>query len=179
MEQPKARLTLQQSQQAINEAIWIDASPHEWPTIDKMGLLCSALIDSVQMGDYLRSRLAAVEAERDAARAGEERAVEALWKYRSAQRRMLDKWADGDNAVKTELWRSLHDCEKLADAVLCQAQPALDWLAQQRAEAAAEALEKLATDLRQDPWGTTLHDVDSLRSILRTRAAALRAGGKE
>jgi hypothetical protein len=54
---------------------------------------------------------------------------------------------------------------------------ALDWLARQRAEAAAEALEKLATDLRQDPWGTTLHDVDSLRSILRTRAAALRAGG--
>lgn len=43
-------------------------------------------------------------------------------------------------------------------------------------EAAARALEKLATDLRQDPWGTTLHDVDSLRSILRTRAAALRAG---
>lgn len=67
-EKPKARLTIEQHQKAINEAIWIDASPHEWPTIDKMWLLCSALLDSVQMGDYLRSRLAVAEAERNAAR---------------------------------------------------------------------------------------------------------------
>lgn len=64
----------------------------------------------------------------------------------------------------------------IATEALEACQPALNWLAQQLAEAAVEALEKLATDLRQDPWGGTLHDVDSLRSILRARAAALQAG---
>lgn len=121
------RLTKSEMKKANMLASMIDCSPHEWPkSSHEIRLICHGYLDRVADNQALRERLAAVEAERDAARAREARAVEALWKYRSAQRRMLDKWADGDNAVKTELWRGLHDCEKLADAVLCQAQPALD-----------------------------------------------------
>ena len=310
MEQPKARLTLQQHQQAINEAIWIDASPHEWPTVDKMWLLCSALIDSVQLVDYLRIRLAAVEAERDAARAeaekeekdclqviaerdeheerlnrifsalgmdeaesewssandpaalaiekaeelraalltaraGQARAVEALnslvndcttahpdwgiditkpsgstmskavsvlagcsalaWladreqaaaeEARIGKARVVEAlkaltraalarnyWLDTCSRTLAPDWeeKSNSAIDGMNDA-MTQASEIADssdvpWLAQQRREAAVEALEKLATDLRKDPWGSTLHDVDSLRGILRARAAALWAG---
>lgn len=44
--------------------------------------------------------------------------VSALVEYRKAQRRMLERWADGDEAVKKELWRALHDCEPAANAAL-------------------------------------------------------------
>lgn len=42
----------------------------------------------------------------------------ALKAYRKAQRRMLEKWADGDDAVKADLWRNLHACDVLADEIL-------------------------------------------------------------
>ncbi len=42
----------------------------------------------------------------------------ALVAYRTAQRRMLERWADGDEAVRRELWQDLHACEELANAVL-------------------------------------------------------------
>lgn len=42
----------------------------------------------------------------------------ALRAYLSAQRRMLDRWADGDVLVKNELWRALHACEVAAVAAL-------------------------------------------------------------
>lgn len=48
--------------------------------------------------------------------------LEALTAYVRAQGRMLDKWADGDDAVKTGLWRELHACEETARAALAKAQ---------------------------------------------------------
>lgn len=112
-----------------------------------------------------------MQAERDAAQAGEARAVEAVRRCHEGAARQLAEPRDHDND-QYALTVIATDCE----AILAAQRSALDWLAQQRREAAAEALAKLATDLRQDPWGTTLHDVDSLRKILCTRAAALRAG---
>lgn len=44
--------------------------------------------------------------------------VAALGAYRNAQRRMLEKWADGDAQIKADLWRDLHACELAADAAL-------------------------------------------------------------
>jgi len=41
-----------------------------------------------------------------------------LRKYLLAQSRMLDNWADGDDAVKAELWRSLHSLEDEARETL-------------------------------------------------------------
>lgn len=217
MEQPKARLTLQQHQQAINEAIWIDASPHEWPTVDKMWLLCSALVDSVQMVDYLRSRLAAVEAKRDAARAevahmkreqqamimqhrhdirdlgellqderckvatleakrdralaGEARAVEALRAVvAGAYPHEEETWTMEGAAL-----RHVHRVLDRYKPTLDNQPSALDWLDQQRAEAAAEALEEFADDADGIEELITCNIFD-LRSALRTRAAGLRAG---
>lgn len=229
-EQPKARLTLQQHQQAINEAIWIDASPHEWPTVDKMWLLCSALIDSVQMVDYLRIRLATVEAEQNAARAevestwrcfrcgfcttdykqaeahfgdrdeemalcqwwkdstdtervqalqdaieeqnaaqaGEARAVEALKRCHEGAARQLAEPCDHDDD-QYALAAIATDCE----AVLAEQGPALDWLAQQRREAAVEALEKLEAECSIVFYGDLPHvTIEEIREHL----AALRAG---
>lgn len=43
---------------------------------------------------------------------------EVLRKYAAAQSRMLQKWADGDAAVKNQLWRDLHSLEDGARALL-------------------------------------------------------------
>ena len=43
---------------------------------------------------------------------------EALWNYRDAQRRMLHKYHEGDEAVKRDLWRNLHTCESRASELL-------------------------------------------------------------
>lgn len=43
---------------------------------------------------------------------------DALRAYLKAQRRMLDKWADGDENVKRDLWRDLHACEVAAESAL-------------------------------------------------------------
>jgi hypothetical protein len=42
----------------------------------------------------------------------------ALAAYVKAQSRMLEKWADGDENVKRDLWRDLHACENAGRAVL-------------------------------------------------------------
>lgn len=47
--------------------------------------------------------------------------LEALIAYRSAQRRMLDRWSEGDDDVKQELWQKLHACEAAADAAITAA----------------------------------------------------------
>lgn len=44
--------------------------------------------------------------------------IDALRDYRTAQRRMLDKWADGDESVKKELWNKLHECEEKANKII-------------------------------------------------------------
>lgn len=43
---------------------------------------------------------------------------ESLDEYLTAQSRMADRWADGDPALKSELWRDLHACENPARAIL-------------------------------------------------------------
>lgn len=117
-----------------------------------------------------------MEAERDAARAGETRAVEALDVFARAYQVSMLPFAPGiDEADGAHHgWPSVADLEQANTALTDSS--ALDWLARQRREAAVEALEKLATDLGQVPWGSALHDVDWLRGILRARAAEIRAG---
>lgn len=99
----------------------------------------------------LRTRLSAVEAERDAARAGEARAVEALRRIHEGATRQLAEprsVLDDDQYALTAI---ATECE----AVTAGQIPALDWLAQQRAEAAAKAercaenaaLRKIVVDL--------------------------------
>jgi hypothetical protein len=48
------RLTPDQLRKAINESLFIDASPHEWPTVDMIPLLCHAVLDLVEENDRLR-----------------------------------------------------------------------------------------------------------------------------
>ena len=174
-EKPKARLTIEQHQQAINEAIWIDASPHEWPTLEKVPLLCNALLDSVVMVDYFMKRLAAVEAERDAAQAGEARALEALDVFARAYRVSMLPFApgideaDGAHHWMPHGWPSVADF-KLANSVLSDSS-ALSWLAQQRREAAAEENDRWANEWWEFPRPDSLTASD-----FTTRAAALRAG---
>lgn len=43
---------------------------------------------------------------------------DALKNYVKAQSRMLEKWADGDENVKQDLWRNLHACEQAGRAAL-------------------------------------------------------------
>ena len=57
-----ARLIESQLKDATNMAHWIDASPHEWPSADKIPHLCYAILD-------LNDVAAALTAERDQLRA--------------------------------------------------------------------------------------------------------------
>lgn len=133
------------------------------------------------------TRLAAAEAERDAARAGEARAVEALERIlvggnhlASALVNMFEDrfppyGTDFDNARRAfggtddyDLWVAWAVMMRVRDSLVDT--PALDWLAQQRREAAAEALLGLKDSIR----GGTRHPHVAWRCI-STRAAALRA----
>ncbi len=49
--------------------------------------------------------------------------ADALEAYLRAQSRMLDDWAEGDEAVKQSLWRALHDCELPAREILDRVRP--------------------------------------------------------
>jgi len=92
------------------------------------------------------SRIAELEAERDAAKAGEARAVEALERIRQE----LETIAAGkEEEVRNDFssgeshgWGSayLHVCRIIGNAAT---QPALDWLAQREREAAVRELEQL------------------------------------
>ena len=96
-------------------------------------------------------QLEAVEAERDTARAGEARAVEALRTIRGED---IYPEADGmiEDATCLYCYRNSadgcdEDCPRfIAANVIDSAQPALDWLAQQRAEA-VEAERRSNTDV--------------------------------
>lgn len=106
-------------------------------------------------------------AERDAAQAGEARAVEALRRcYEGAARQLAEpRDHDDDQYALTAI---ATDCE----AVLAARGPAIDWLAQQRREAVAAWIEKEATKCRQQNGEYYDRGVDCM---LR-EAAALRAG---
>lgn len=112
-------------------------------------------------------RLAAVEAERDAARAGEARAVEALQNLRIPLAQLGDFMYSPVRDASQELLA-------IVNSVLANTytQPALDWLDQQRAEAVAAWIEKEATKCRQQNGEYYDRGVDCM---LR-EAAALRAG---
>jgi hypothetical protein len=45
-----------------------------------------------------------------------------LKKYRVAASRMCDRWADGDKAVKNELWKNLHGLESDALEIIERAE---------------------------------------------------------
>lgn len=47
----------------------------------------------------------------------------ALRAYLNAQCRMLERWAEGDEAVKRELWQALHACEEAGRAALHTEEP--------------------------------------------------------
>ena len=117
--------------------------------------------------EALHARLAAVEAERDAARAGEARAVEAL---RSLVRDCTTTHPDWG----IDITKPSGSTMSKAVSVLAGCS-ALAWLDQQRREAAAAALEEFADDAVCMEKLITCNIFD-LRSALRTRAAALWAG---
>jgi cation diffusion facilitator CzcD-associated flavoprotein CzcO len=128
----------------------------------------------VQKFERLRARLAAVEAERDAAQAGEARAVEAL---RAVVAAVLpheeDTWTMKGSALR-HVHRVLDQYEPTPDN-----QPsALDWLARQRAEAVAAWIEKQVAE-NLERYGTHYYERttdDLMREAAAFRAAALRAG---
>ncbi len=141
-------------------------------------------------------QLEAVEAELDAARAGEARAVEALDVFARAYRVSMLPFApgideaDGAHHWMPHGWPSVADF-KLANSVLSDSS-ALAWLAKQRAEAAAEALEGIAKEngtdggkayyasvvYREFPDRLTMRIGVVEAGDLMMRAAALRAGAK-
>lgn len=141
--------------------------------------------------EELKARLAAVEAERDAAQAGEARAVEALEAEQRAAHwrnlaRITDKHEDHLEATRlSEIAQNLRH-----GVVLVGNPPALAWLAQQRREAAAEALEDIAKEsgtdggkayfasvvYREFPDRLTMRIGVVEAGELIMRAAALRAG---
>jgi hypothetical protein len=48
--------------------------------------------------------------------------LEALRAYVVAQSRLMDRWAEGDAAVRVELWNSLHACEAAGRAAIAAAE---------------------------------------------------------
>lgn len=114
----------------------------------------------------LRARIAELEGERDAAKAEAARVSLANKKIRAID----------ENGNPTMRWSEIDEVARQAIA-----QPALVWLAQVKREAAAEELEKVASEV--DAWGSdggfTAHYHAAFGwcvETLRSRAAALRAG---
>lgn len=127
-----------------------------------------------------RRKVTELTAERDTARAGEARAVEALRTIRGEDI-YPDADADGmiEDATCCYCYRNSadgchEDCPRaIAAHVIDSTQPALDWLAQQRREAAAEALGKLESESSIVFYG----DLPHVTIItIREHLAALRAG---
>lgn len=107
------------------------------------------------MNVHLKRAMLVVQ--RDAAQAGEARAVEVIQK--------LLKSAVPNRRDHPTMW----DAWAFAERFLKEDSPALGWLAQQRAEAAAEENDRWADD-----WWAW--DGDCTASDFTARAAALRAG---
>jgi hypothetical protein len=113
--------------------------------------------------------LAECVVKRDAARAGEARAVEAI-KGLLNQLHEFDFEIDGS----VEFFDSVQQCRDATD----NTQPALDWLARQRAEAVAAWIEKQVAE-NLERYGTHYYERttdDLMREAAAFRAAALRAG---
>ena len=126
-----------------------------------------------QQRDEALARLAAVEAERDTAQAGEARVVEALQNLRIPLAQLGDFMYSPVRDASQELLA-------IVNSVLANTytQPALDWLAQQRAEAVAAWIEKQVAE-NLECYGTHYYERttdDLMREAAAFRAAALRAG---
>jgi hypothetical protein len=122
--------------------------------------------------DALRFRIAELEAERDAAKAGEARAVEALRKL-NISARLAANYADdlkhSDDAW-TEIAVLIGEVRGIRE-VLDLAQPALAWLAQREREAAARELRGLWSGWAKNDLYRS--DVGEVWRYIRDRAAAL------
>ena len=141
-------------------------------------------------------KLAEMQAERDAARAGEARAVEEARKARAWEARTARLYKRAIKALRymqqyqeekgagTALsilvaMEDIDDVLQLADNELGRhVDESLDWLAQQRAEAVAEELEEFANEAGGIEEFRACN-ISDLRSALRARATALRAGEAE
>ena len=167
-------IDLQQTRMDAANTLWQDAHPEKEHLCPDLGDLLAWLIEERAVLKTFRQldRAALADAQVEAARAVEALEAEQRAAHWRNLARITDKHEDHLEATRlSEIAQNLRH-----GVVLVGNPPALAWLAQQRREAAAEELEKLATDLRQDQWKSALHDVDSLRGILRTRAAAIGAG---
>lgn len=129
-----------------------------------------ALSDLRRCFDQHRARIAELEAERDAARAGEARAVEALDVFARAYRVSMLPFAPGIDEADGAYhwmphgWPSVGDF-KLADSVL-SGSSALSWLAHREREAAVRELEGLMES--EWKWGEF-----ELKASIYARIAAL------
>ena len=144
----------------------------------------------------LADKLNLAEAERDAAQAGEARAVEEARKARAWEARTARLYKRAIKALRymqqyqeekgagTALsilvaMEDIDDVLQLADNELGRhVDESLDWLAQQRAEAVAEELEEFANEAGGIEEFRACN-ISDLRSALRARATALRAGEAE
>jgi hypothetical protein len=99
--------------------VWMDARPEviaeEWPLVKEDGdnFIFHA------MEEYVHQFKTSLE-ERDKLI---RELVEQLRGYVLAQSRMLDKYSEGDENIKTELWKALHSLEDDARATLESAKP--------------------------------------------------------
>ena len=130
------------------------------------------------------SRIAELEAERDAARAGEARAVEALKRIgEKARWILLDQCVKRGHDPRSVVsdW-SLNVDDYLRDEIegivfTLDAQPALDWLAQREREAAADCIESRRLAQRFEERLNPSPSVEyAVTEVLAAEAAALRAG---
>jgi transposase len=138
--------------------------------------------------DALRARIAELEAERDAAKAGEARAVEGLRRIREE----LETIAAGkEEEVRNDFssgeshgWGSayLHVCRIIGNAAT---QPALDWLAQREREAAARELNQLGPlgssnqELFMVPWSEIKQRIAALANQQPTACSRSEVRGEE
>ena len=181
------RLTEDERKKANMLAHLIDCSEHEWPKDQhEIQLLCHGYLDRVADNHALRTRIADLEAgsakyrewlgraldkqkeyleqcqvliaERDAAKAGEARAVEAL----EAANEAAEDWHFSVGWEGRECTQAvLNACQ----VGLSSTQPALDWLAQREREAVVRELEQLM----KNEWIESFE----LKARIRTRIAAL------
>jgi hypothetical protein len=130
------------------------------------------------------SRIAELEAERDAAKAGEARAVEALKRIgEKARWILLDQCVKRGHDPRSVVsdW-SLNVDDYLRDEIegivfTLDAQPALDWLAQREREAAADCIESRRLAQRFEERLNPSPSVEyAVTEVLAAEAAALRAG---
>ena len=127
------------------------------------GQLNGALAEFERLREVWKIRAEAAEAALISPRDGEARAVETLRKISED----ADAHLNDNVLISNETRWKLRDIRACCDGAMSG--PARDWLAQQRREAVAEALEDLAD-------GELFHAEVSIKTTIRNRAAELRKG---